>query len=155
MKNLLDEAYSFVKAEYQDKPFTFSQLWKNVVKRTNLNNKEAKEQIGDFFSDLLEDVRFVHLGKQKWALREYLKYEEWDAISKSMFGTKEYFEEGYENYQPENIEDEAELEISDEKDELSNISSEEEIDDADLLDNDDEAESEYIDELINEEEESE
>ncbi len=101
-KNLIDYAYDVAKEEFKDQPFTFNQLWKPTYKAAKIKSTVAKEYIGDFYTDLLQDIRFVLLGKQTWKLKEYVKFNEYEKMSKAMFGYEEYHEAEYEEFLNEN-----------------------------------------------------
>lgn len=99
MSDLMDYAYNIALTNYKDKPFAFNLIWKEVVKKAKISKDEEPNLVGAFYLDLLQDPRFVHVGERKWRLRITMKYDEWDKISQSMFGIKEYYEEGYEDFQ--------------------------------------------------------
>lgn len=107
MSKLIDQAFSIAQTQFKNKPFDFTVLWNEVAKKNKISKDQEAELIGSFYVDLLQDLRFVHVGERKWRLRETMKYEEWDKISQSMFGIKEYYEEGYENIEVQKeVEDE-------------------------------------------------
>lgn len=97
--NLIEQAFTIAQTHFKNKPFDFNSIWKEVVKKNKLSKDQEAEYVGAFYLDLLQDLRFVHIGDRKWKLRETMKYDEWDKISQSMFGIKDYYEEGYENFQ--------------------------------------------------------
>ncbi|WP_027119778.1 DNA-directed RNA polymerase subunit delta [[Mycoplasma] testudinis] len=97
MSDLINKAYDIALKEFKDKPFAFTRLWSEVSKASKISKQEEPNLIGGFYVDLLQDPRFVHVGDRKWRLRTTMKYEEWDKISQSMYGVKEYYEEGYED----------------------------------------------------------
>ncbi|WP_036448540.1 DNA-directed RNA polymerase subunit delta [Mycoplasmoides pirum] len=101
MNNLIDQAFTIAQSQFKNRSFDFNALWKEVVKKNKFSKDEEAKVVGNFYLELLQDLRFVHIGDRKWRLRETMKYNEWDKISQSMFGIKEYYEEGYENFQPE------------------------------------------------------
>ncbi len=109
MKHLIDEAFSIAQAQFKNRAFDFNALWKEVVKKTKMSKEQEHREIGNFYLQFLQDLRFVHIGDRKWRLRETMKYDEWDRISQSMFGVKEYYEEGYENFVPEKPREESEM----------------------------------------------
>lgn len=106
MNNLIDQAYTIAQTQFKNRSFDFNTLWKEIVKHYKITKEEEPKIIGDFYTQLLQDFRFVHIGDRKWRLRETIKYSELDKISQSMFSGKEYYEEGYENFVPEKNENE-------------------------------------------------
>lgn len=75
-KHLIDIVYDNAKKTYEDKPFLFGTVWKTLVKDAKLSAEEQKNEIGNLYVDVLQDVRFVYVGNQKWRLREYLTQDE-------------------------------------------------------------------------------
>lgn len=101
MQNIIDSAHEIALKHFKGKTFEFRALWKEVVKRNGINKDDEFKRLSSFYIDLMQDPRFVHVGDRRWRLRETMKHAEWEAISNSMFSTKEYFEEGYESFVPE------------------------------------------------------
>ena len=76
--SLINIAYDISKKEYQNKDFTFNDLWKKVIKFAHLNSDESLEEIGNFYSDIMQDPRFIYTGNNKWQLKEYVSLSEID-----------------------------------------------------------------------------
>lgn len=120
-KHLIEKAYICAKENFKKNSFTFKQLFELLSKQES----SVKDSAADLYIDILQDIRFISLGKQKWALRENFKYSEISKITSSMFGLDEYHEEDADQY------------MSDvEKSELKSKSSDDDIDD--YIDEDDE-----------------
>ena len=72
-KSLIELAYDVV--ANSDSPVSFKALWKAVVKAKGLSEEEANERVGQFYTNLLLDGRFVNLGDNIWDLRTRHKFE--------------------------------------------------------------------------------
>ena len=72
-KSLIELAYDVV-ANSQN-PVPFKNLWKAVVKAAGLTEEEAATRVGQFYTNLLLDGRFVNLGDNVWDLRTRHKFE--------------------------------------------------------------------------------
>lgn len=66
-KSLLDLAYDVVSASKN--PVPFDQLWKLVLEEKGLDAAAASSRVGQFYTNLLLDGRFVNLGNNIWDLR--------------------------------------------------------------------------------------
>lgn len=148
--NVMDCAYDIAKKLHEkDGTFLFRDLWDSVSKKIELNQQD-NYGIGEFLGDLMQDVRFVRIPDDHWKLREDMRYDEWDKISKSMLGTKEYFEEGYENFQPEDIEqNESEEDVSSITADLDETPSN---DDFAISNRETESETELVDKILDSQE---
>lgn len=96
-KHLIEIAYEFVKSNFNKSPFTFKELIDGLTKK----NKDVSNLASDLYIDLLQDIRFISLGKQKWSLRENFTLNEINKITSSMFGLDEYLEEDADKYMSE------------------------------------------------------
>ena len=83
--SLINIAYDISKKEYQNKDFTFNDLWKKVIKFAHLNSDESLEEIGNFYSDIMQDPRFIYTGNNKWQLKEYVSLSEIDKMQSRMY----------------------------------------------------------------------
>lgn len=72
-RSLIELAYDVV--ANSDSPVPFKALWKAVVKAKGLSEEEANERVGQFYTNLLLDGRFVNLGDNIWDLRTRHKFE--------------------------------------------------------------------------------
>lgn len=93
-KHLIDKAYDCAKENFKKSPFTFKELFELLLKK----EPSIKNEVSDLYIEILQDIRFISLGKQKWALRENFKYSEISKITASMFGLEEYHEEDADQY---------------------------------------------------------
>ena len=87
--SLINIAYDISKKEYQNKDFTFNDLWKKVIKFAHLNSDESLEEIGNFYSDIMQDPRFIYTGNNKWQLKEYVSLSEIDKMQSRMYDFKD------------------------------------------------------------------
>ncbi|AAP57010.2 DNA-directed RNA polymerase subunit delta [Mycoplasmoides gallisepticum] len=121
MASLIDKAYEVAQKNFVKKEFTFNDLWKLVVKDENFNKKDAQELIGAFYTDLIQDTRFVYVGDQKWLIKSMMLHDEWAKLSETLHNQQEYLEEGYEHVKVQVEVDESSPEISNEGEESSLI----------------------------------
>lgn len=70
-KSLITLAYECALKNFKNKPFTFKQIWDELVKKAKLDKNE-RELVGQFYVDLLEDPHFIFIGNKKWRIREFL-----------------------------------------------------------------------------------
>lgn len=120
---LMEKAYTCAKAKFKKNYFTFKDLFDVLSKEV----PSIKDEVTDLYIELLQDNRFISLGKQKWALRENFTVSEINKITSSMFGLDEYHEEDADQYMSEAEKNElkSKIEKGDEI-ELENIEDEEE-----------------------------
>ncbi|MCF0217496.1 MAG: DNA-directed RNA polymerase subunit delta [Malacoplasma sp.] len=91
-KHLIEKAYDCAKKNFGKSHFTYKELFNALSKQEkNIDDLEA-----DLYIELLQDTRFLSLGKQKWSLKEFFTSTEINKITSSMFGLDEYYEEGIE-----------------------------------------------------------
>lgn len=93
-KHLIEKAYICAKENFKKNSFTFKQLFALLSKQ----EPSVKNSAADLYIEILQDIRFISLGKQKWSLRENFKYSEISKITSSMFGLDEYHEEDADQY---------------------------------------------------------
>ncbi len=67
--NELDIAYNYLK-EVNKAEASFNDIWKYVTKECGLSSEEAALRIGQFYTNLQLDGRFVTIGENVWDLRE-------------------------------------------------------------------------------------
>lgn len=135
----IDLAANLAKKNFKSKNFTFHELLDLIKEK----NPSWEVDIGDLYINVIEDVRFLSIGAQKWRLHENLKYEEVKKIRMAMFGDKQYYGSDLEE---ENEQNEV---ILDEYDDLKNELDEKMINDIEIIDID------MKDSLVEEEEEEE
>jgi len=71
-KSMLDVALETMKDK---KAVSFSTIWSAVCKELELTDDEKKAKVGNFYTQLSLDGRFVALGGNKWSLRDRLPYD--------------------------------------------------------------------------------
>lgn len=69
-KSMVDVAYDIMASK--KRAVAFSKLWQDVSKATGVSN----DRIGEFYSDLSLDGRFLSLKDNKWDLKNRRKFEE-------------------------------------------------------------------------------
>lgn len=72
-KSMIDAAYEIVKGE--NKIFTFKELYDHVAVILDMDDEKKLKNIGEFYTELTIDGRFVALGDNTWDLRERHTYE--------------------------------------------------------------------------------
>ncbi len=95
-EHLIDTAYEVARKKFKTKPFTFRELFKAT------SNSTDKSDMSDLYVDLISDIRFIYIGKEKWTLTENLKNDDFQKISSSMFGLDKYTIEDLDDYEEEN-----------------------------------------------------
>lgn len=134
-RHLIEKAYSCAKSNFKKSYFSFKDLYSILLEEV----PDIKNEVIDLYVEMLQDIRFISLGKEKWALRENFTTSEINKIRTSMFGLDEYHEEDAYQY------------MSDiEKNELKSKS--EKIEELIIEDEDDNIEKPNIRKLVNEEE---
>lgn len=93
-RHLIEKAYSCAKTNFKKTYFTFKDLYNILAKE----EPSIKLSPADLYIEILQDIRFISLGKQKWALRENFTVSEINKITSSMFGLDEYHEEDADQY---------------------------------------------------------
>ena len=114
-KHLIEITYEYAKEKFGNTPFTFKELFNDLLKK----DKSIKDYASDLYIELLQDIRFISLGKQRWSLREYFTLSEINKITSSMFGLDEYYENDIDGYIPPASKVEEETEIDEYIDEDS------------------------------------
>lgn len=72
-KSNLDVAYELILRS--EGPVEFKTIWNEVVETQGLDEETANKSIGQFYTNLSLDGRFVTLGENVWDLRVRHKYE--------------------------------------------------------------------------------
>ena len=67
-KSLIDHAYDFVSKHKNS--VNFKEIWEYVKKNAGLSEEEANRRVGQFFTNMMLDGRFITLGENEWDLRE-------------------------------------------------------------------------------------
>lgn len=142
-RHLIEVAYEYAKINFNKSPFSFKELFDALLK----NDKSIENSASDLYIDLLQDIRFISLGKQKWSLRENFTLSEINKITSSMFGLEEYHEEDADKYmsdtekkeqisKQENNEDFSDF-IDNEDDDRNSGSSSDKVDSSDSINKND------------------
>ncbi len=71
---MVDIAFELM--QKKKKEIAFPKLWDEVIQVKGLNQSQADDLIGDFYSDMSLDDRFVILKDNKWDLRIRHKFED-------------------------------------------------------------------------------
>lgn len=124
-KHLIEKAYDSAKKEFGNKHFTFKDIYNSLSKK----GIDVKNSIGELYTEMIQDFRFISLGKEKWALRENFTVAQIEKILSSMFGLDEYHEEDANKYMSKKEKDELN---SKNNDEILPIIELDEIDDVDI-----------------------
>ena len=67
-KSLIELAYEFV-SSHKDS-VNFKEIWEYVKKEGGLSEEQANAKVGQFFTNMMLDGRFITLGENEWDLRE-------------------------------------------------------------------------------------
>ncbi len=67
MKSNLDVAYELISS--RNEPVSFKEIWAKVVSEQGYGENEANSLVGQFYTNLSLDGRFVTLGENTWDLR--------------------------------------------------------------------------------------
>lgn len=120
-KHLIDIAYELAKNNFKEKSFDFNTIWSKVVKETKMNKEMQDKMIGVFYVDLLEDKRFLFIGKNSWRLKEFVHFDELDKYEKALFNFEgQVIEEGFEDVAKEmNSKSEDDEEIDTKEEDIS------------------------------------
>lgn len=87
-KQIITLAYELAKTKYKNKPFTFEQLWADLVKKARLDAEEQKI-VGHVYTCMLQDHRFIFIGNHEWKIREFLTEAEQAALSHALYDFKQ------------------------------------------------------------------
>ncbi len=87
-KQIITLAYELAKSKYKNKPFTFEQLWADLIKKARLDKDEQKI-VGHVYTCMLQDHRFIFIGNHEWKVREFLKEAEQASLSHALYDFKQ------------------------------------------------------------------
>ena len=73
-KSMIDVAYELMSKK--KKTMTFAKLWEEVTQALGMDEMQKEEAIAHFYSDLSLDTRFLHVGDNKWDLRNRHTFNE-------------------------------------------------------------------------------
>lgn len=119
------------------KPMNTPSVFKKICELLDLSEEEYSEKIGDFYTSLTTDKRFILLDTAEWDLRDKHKVEiilDEDDEDEEVFGEEEIVEEQEETEEEidESVEitdDEIDLDDSDDLEDLSIVDDDEMEDD--------------------------
>lgn len=94
---LIEKAYKCAKSNFKKSYFSFKDLYDCLAEDEPI----IKEKPIDLYIEMIQDIRFISLGKEKWALRENFSVNDINKIKSSMFGLDEYHEEDAYQYMSE------------------------------------------------------
>lgn len=73
-KSMVDIAFDLLKANKQE--MSFIDLWDEVSQKKGFSRAKADELIGQFYSDLTLDNRFVQRKENRWGIRSHYKFDD-------------------------------------------------------------------------------
>jgi len=73
-KSNVDVAFDIVSAN--SSPVAFKDLWEKICVEQGITFETAAKRVGDFYTSLLLDGRFINKGDNTWDLRSRYKFEE-------------------------------------------------------------------------------
>jgi DNA-directed RNA polymerase subunit delta len=165
--SLIEMAYEFLKGSKQ--PISFHDLIKEIAKATEITEAQIKSRIGQFYTDINIDGRFLSLGDNRWGLRVWYPIDTQEEevvtiIKPKKKNAKKVVDEDFddvdeidEDFEDEldDFADEDDLLDDDEDDLLDDLDDVDDLDDDDdVIDDDDELElddEEDLDEDLEEE----
>lgn len=127
-KSLIEHAYDFVSGHKE--AVNFKDIWEYVKKEAGLSEEVANSKVGQFFTNMMLDGRFITLGENEWDLRERHVFDKVhidmrDVYSDVQTSDNDIEEEEEEEYNKVFEEDSA-LDSGDEESEEKDESSDEE-----------------------------
>lgn len=146
---LIDLAFALL--EERREPMDFPSLMTELGRLVGLSEKEAKERLVRFYTDMNIDGRFLALGDGRWGLREWYpvdKIEEETAPSVKVRKRKAKAKV-VEDDDEEIVEDDEDVDFDEDFDEFAD----EEEEDFEIDDEEEEEDEEDVDELDDEEDE--
>lgn len=98
MTNKLINSAIEILGENKKKSMSFEVLWKEIIKKLKISNNDSNSLVGDFYSDLLQNINFVLLENREWSLRNKVPFIELEELSKSLFALNKNEEIKEEDY---------------------------------------------------------
>ena len=80
-KDIFDLAYEFARKKYKKGKFKYRGLVAEVIK----SDSKVKDVGGHLYIELINDIRFLSLGTDDWALQEYYSYDAFEKNAAAMF----------------------------------------------------------------------
>ena len=146
-RDLIDSTYEFVVDYFKkqndiNETIDFKTICKGACESTNISEEEFSEMLGSFYTDLLQDGRFVYLGNDKWNLKDRITLEVYKKNQNSLYdydSSIQFAEEYDDDSLPSEMKD-AENEVYEENDMETSRDAYESEDDEDSLDGEEENE---------------
>ncbi|EDX53242.1 DNA-directed RNA polymerase subunit delta [Ureaplasma urealyticum] len=127
-RQLVGIAYNAIKNNkiYNKKTFSFDNIIDEIVKNSDVNLVEVNSQLGDLYTTLIQDTRFISIGDLEWNLRERLSLDEITKINNAMYEVGLYKdsdreEDEHEMMKNDKLTQSKEQEESDEESSLSDF----------------------------------
>lgn len=125
-KSLIEHAYDFV-SKHKD-AVHFNEIWEYVKKEAELSEEVASKKVGQFFTNMMLDGRFITLGENEWDLRERHVFDKVHIDMRDVYSdvqtTDNDIEEEEEEEYNKVFEEESSVESADEESEEKEESSE-------------------------------
>jgi len=125
-KSLIEYAYEFVSKHKES--VNFKEIWEYVKKEAGLSEEQANAKVGQFFTNMMLDGRFITLGENEWDLRERHVFDKVHIDMRDVYSDVQTSDDDIEEKDEEEeeynkvFEDESASEVeeeAEEKDELS------------------------------------
>lgn len=114
-KSMLEVAYDFVSASKN--PVSFKDIWAYVCKEKEIDAETASVKVGQFYTTVMLDGRFVTLGENMWDLRARHTFDKVHIDMKDVYNDVETTDEDVEEAMEQKEYDEVFQEkVVDEKD---------------------------------------
>ena len=124
-KSLIEYAYEFVSKHKES--VNFKEIWEYVKKEAGLSEEQANAKVGQFFTNMMLDGRFITLGENEWDLRERHVFDKVHIDMRDVYSDVQTSDEDIEE------KDEEEEEYNKAFEEDSGIESDEEAEEKDEL----------------------
>ena len=124
-KSLIEYAYEFVSKHKES--VNFKEIWEYVKKEAGLSEEQANAKVGQFFTNMMLDGRFITLGENEWDLRERHVFDKVHIDMRDVYSDVQTSDDDVEE------KDEEEEEYNKAFEEDSALDSEEEVEEKDEL----------------------
>ena len=124
-KSLIEYAYEFVSKHKES--VNFKEIWEYVKKEAGLSEEQANAKVGQFFTNMMLDGRFITLGENEWDLRERHVFDKVHIDMRDVYSDVQTSDDDIEE------KDEEEEEYNKAFEEDSGVDSDEEVEEKDEL----------------------
>ena len=93
-KSLIEHAYEFVSKHKES--VNFKEIWEYVKQEAGLSEEQASAKVGQFFTNMMLDGRFVTLGDNEWDLRSRHTFDKVHIDMKDVYSDVETSDEDSE-----------------------------------------------------------